>query len=82
MQSASRMVEGNPPLLESHNSRSAIHDPMASYMNRLPTAWVIPDPDVKLIKRGNVYYSQPVAEKPAKQSQSRSKTPKSPKKPS
>lgn len=30
---------------------------MSSYMNRLPTAWVIPHPDVKLIKRGNVYYS-------------------------
>jgi hypothetical protein len=55
---------------------------MASYMNRLPTAWVIPDPDVKLIKRGNVYYAQPVAEKPAKPAQSRSKTPKSTKKPS
>ena len=52
-----------------------------SYMNHLPTSWVILDPGMKLTKRGNVYYSQPVEEKPAKQTSSRRKNPKSNKKP-
>jgi hypothetical protein len=70
-----------PPLLESHNLPSAIHDPMSSYMNRLPTAWVIPYPDVQLIKRGNAYYAKPQPTKPAEPAQSRDKSRKSPKKP-
>jgi hypothetical protein len=51
-----------------------------SYMNHLPTTWVIPHPDVQLIKRGNVYYAKPVSDKPAKPPQSRPKARKSPKK--
>ena len=50
-------------------------------MNRLPTAWVIPHPDVQLIKRGNAYYVKPQPTKPAEPAQSRDKSRKSPKKP-
>jgi hypothetical protein len=72
------MAEGNPPLLD-----STIHDPMSSYMNCLPTAWVIPHPDVQLIKRGNAYYAKPQPTKPADPPPvRRSKAPKSTKKPS
>jgi hypothetical protein len=52
---------------------------MSSYMNRLPTAWVIPHPDVQLIKRGNAYYVKPQPTKPAEPAQSRDKFRKSPK---
>ena len=52
-----------------------------SYMNHLPSAWIVLDPGMKLIKRGNVYCSQPVEEKPVKRTSNRPKSPKSTKKP-
>jgi hypothetical protein len=61
------------PKFKIQNSSS---HPMSD-MHRLPTLWVIPDPGVKLVRRGNVYYAQPIAEKPAKQPKSRAKSPKS-----